>query len=1015
MLTRRALLASSLLTGCVRSPLGGDEMPLQRTPVTVKLSGLDTKAVPGTAIPGKLKLAENVMGKRRTDGGVEFIKRYGRTNISTSTSSGGSITAGKKVGALRGELVMTDGHTLYSNGQTSEGWVARGSVTDVAAVLERVASNGGSDHLDVDVAYASTAGLLCFTSSRDETADGYAEYYIQDATTGALVHSGSVDSLLDTCLVRVVASPTAFFLFFWDRANSLYCRKIDCSAGVTPDSSSTLVSAVSSLTCIFDVIWDSTNSRMVVGFHNDTPGLTLMIWTTGMTAGASVSYTTRDPDRAIGFLDYSFTSGSGYVAVATSSGGGAAGLYLLTFGASNMTVSASTQVDASATDCDRVTGYFSAVPNLFYSREQSTYHLRRIQGWKNGSAWTVMRSLGLASKPIKIDGKWYLMGSYHGLVSPAISASLQNSQFLLELTEDTSAATSGGVSIAGLLAQGNLAGWATGHRSVGALAAVSATKAVSALNIVEQAGAPSASTIAFATGLAKVSLDWTGTLTGKLVEFNDVLYIPGAAPKIFDGHHVMEAGPYVYPEAPTLTAVASGSLTLLGTYVYTAVYFRWDAQGKVWESAESYPASVTLTGANQGVTVVVPTLRVTQGDHPYTQAPLPTSWYVGYFRSTNAGTPRFLGGYTINDPTADSVTFNDTTADTDIDNNALVYTAVGQVENIAPPCVLAFEHQGGRLFAACADGGGGSIWHTKKASGKAAQFSDIFRLPLDGTGGVLTGLVPLDGGMVATKRGRLYPIVGEGPDNAGAGPFATPLPRDGSEGMTSARLYASTPKGVLIKGPKGIRLLDQAGNTVPVEGADTYDSLSVTGGVSLDDRPYACLVTSDGRALVRDSQLEQWYTWTNYAAVDCCRWNNRLVILASDGRVSYEDSTSYQDPSGTSINAKIRTGTLALADLFGRLRLYGVRVLGEAMASFTLSLTTHIRIGSDLVEETTTEAVTTSTKFPLAVQPAQERVETLEITVEETSTTQGFALSALGLEVGVKPGAGKQPGAQFMG
>ena len=62
-------------------------MGLQRQAVTVKLTGLDTKQVAGTSLPGRLKLAENVMGRKRTDGGVEFIKRYGRTALTKAVTA----------------------------------------------------------------------------------------------------------------------------------------------------------------------------------------------------------------------------------------------------------------------------------------------------------------------------------------------------------------------------------------------------------------------------------------------------------------------------------------------------------------------------------------------------------------------------------------------------------------------------------------------------------------------------------------------------------------------------------------------------------------------------------------------------------------------------------------------------------------------------------------------------------------------------------------------------------------
>jgi len=165
---------------------------------------------------------------------------------------------------------------------------------------------------------------------------------------------------------------------------------------------------------------------------------------------------------------------------------------------------------------------------------------------------------------------------------------------------------------------------------------------------------------------------------------------------------------------------------------------------------------------------------------------------------------------------------------------------------------------------------------------------------------------------------------------------------------------------------------------------------------------------------VWDWVFQQWYAWTNHAAAAACLWQNKLALLASDGTVKVDTPGTYSD-NGSSIATKLRTGRLALADMFGRMRVKTVRVLGEAMATVTMGLTAAIEYYGATSSESFTMSVGTTTQFPVSTPKlAQQRCEGLKVTVEWTSTTQGLKVSALGLEVALKPGAAKLVAGQIM-
>jgi hypothetical protein len=969
-------------------------MPLAERPIPVSLVGLDTGVDPKGTVAGRLALAENVFASRTTGGGetIEVEKRYGLVHLPRTIAVSGSIADGKKLATFGSALALTDGSTLYHHRDVRNEWQRRGRVADISALIERIESNQGSDALDVDCAYAN--GYLMFTASREETHGGKAEWYLVEEATGSLIAEGQVDYGGNSGKVRVFGVGTQFFMFSWNLANTIHCQNLDTAVvGPIGFASSSNVATNVNLNGHYDVIYDTTNARFVVAYQNTTPALTLMIWTTSMGAGTSAGYATRNPDTAIGFLDHSFSNGSGYVAIGTS----ASGLRSLTFGSSSMTVTTDTQLDAAATDVDRVTGYFASPNrNVFYTRAAATSYNRRIQGWTDKDshgAFSVYRSVGLASRCFSQAGKRYVLASYEG----DINVSKQNSLFLIELVTDTYNTLPGDISVAGVFVQGNASKWETPRRSVGAVAIVSATKAVLAASVAEQIAVPSAVAAMTQEGLARISLDWSGSLIGNPVEHNDVLYLPGACSKIYDGHAVVENGAHVYPEAPALSASNGGPLTLLKTYKYAAVFFRYDATAKLWESAVSFPGSITLTGTQATVSVTVTTLRLTEAVAAYNVNPLVTPWRIALYR-TKGSDPIFrLLAVLDNDVTVDTVNYSDSIwSDDAIASNPLVYTDQGILESIPPPAVLSFAVHQGRLFAICGDG---TLWNTHKpVSGVAAQFPDAFRKPIAVDGGPLTGLISLDSTLIVAKRAKLMSLTGEGPTRDGNNPFAYPENLPGETGLVAPRAFGLTPTGALIQSPKGFMLLDRSGALTTVPGADAYESLTITGGVALDDRPFTCLSTSDGSTLVWDWRLKQWYVWTGQAAVAACRWQNKLALLASDGTVKVDTAGTYSD-NGSSYQSRVRLTWLNLAgQLMGFQRIWAIQVLAEFLATFTFNL----RLAYDFVAAQTSYSisVTSGTVAPVELKPARQECRALEVTIDETSTTAGFKLSGLLLTAG---------------
>jgi len=349
-----------------------------------------------------------------------------------------------------------------------------------------------------------------------------------------------------------------------------------------------------------------------------------------------------------------------------------------------------------------------------------------------------------------------------------------------------------------------------------------------------------------------------------------------------------------------------------------------------------------------------------------------------------------------------TVLANDATQDTiavSIASEIVGEDDTDETENATPPAVLAMCVHRNRLAAL--SGTDNAVWMSKEtAEGEAVGFPIENRVLFDAADGVPVGLASDGTTLFIAKRSRVYSLQGEGPARDGSNPYAYPQPLPAEVGFAGPRAFVGTPDGILFQSAKGFHLLDRAGGVQPIPAADAYDGLTVTGGLSLDDRPYACLFTSDGTTVVWDWQLKQWYTWTGQAAVAGCRWMNKAVFLDSGGKAWVETAGTNND-DGAAIQERVRFTWMNFAGIvLGFQRIWAIQLHGEFLASTTV----HMRLGYDLSSATPTDyskAVTVSTLAPLELKPIRQECRQLQVTVDESSTTAGFKLSGFVFVVGV--------------
>lgn len=183
-----------------------------------------------------------------------------------------------------------------------------------------------------------------------------------------------------------------------------------------------------------------------------------------------------------------------------------------------------------------------------------------------------------------------------------------------------------------------------------------------------------------------------------------------------------------------------------------------------------------------------------------------------------------------------------------------------------------------------------------------------------------------------------------------------------------------------------------------------------------DMRNIPPVATSDGDA------LGQWYTWGSEASPlpgipaamivhnggpEPTALRGRMYYLDDTGVVRYETEDQWFDDTDTPILTRVKFAPLSLGQLGGAERIYRGQADGEFRGLCTIRMTNEIadeRRGDPVIEtDDIVMADDTNEEFELNTDPG--RATSQILTLEEVASgqlTEGWALKAIGLEVGVK-------------
>jgi hypothetical protein len=427
-----------------------------------------------------------------------------------------------------------------------------------------------------------------------------------------------------------------------------------------------------------------------------------------------------------------------------------------------------------------------------------------------------------------------------------------------------------------------------------------------------------------------VTLDFDADDAYQAVTVGRSLYLGGACPMLYDGISWVEAQIHYAPDweaGATLHTIANTGTGAIanGTFSYLFWYEATLANGEIIRGPTSKPYEVTLGGAEDSITINIPTLRLSAwGREGGTREPLrvcaarseagDTSLYyrVTSLDPSTAGDPN---GYVENDQQADTVAFIDERNDDDLELYGDPHYTTGGVPSNAPAPSSGIVAEGkGRLFLASSSDSNAIYFSQERAEGIAIEFADL-RIVTPPTGGRVTGIAAMDDAVVIFKERAIYRVVGNGPlsnPNAG-GDWSLPQLVTSDVGCSDQRTICTTPMGLVFQSSKGIY---QLGRDFQVSyigaNVELYNDQSLVRARLDESTREIRFLTAEGSSLLYDYGFGQWSLLTNHLGYDAVMVNGAYHYLRTDGRV-FKASSEYRDDN-FNIPLRIATAHIRLGE-----------------------------------------------------------------------------------------------------
>ena len=429
------------------------------------------------------------------------------------------------------------------------------------------------------------------------------------------------------------------------------------------------------------------------------------------------------------------------------------------------------------------------------------------------------------------------------------------------------------------------------------------------------------------TGIQIARLDFDSPEAYQTAELGRDLVIAGACPLRYDGDTAAELGFHTAPDGTIAltesTAIGPTQMEASKTYLYQFAYEERDAAGVIHPGPMSVPQTVTLGASGRGVTIQIPTYRLTSKRRVTigvwrSEADDTTGEPLLYRVTSLDPSATGANGYVTNDTGADTVTFLDEMPDATLITRERAYTNGGVLSNDPAPLGHVVIAGKGRLFFSDPTDPQVVRYTQKRRDGYGPEVSADLSIRVDGDD--IVALAELDDAVLVFAAGSVQYFSGDGPlPNPDAAPqidFSPPNVVTGDVGCLSQRSLAVTPDRVLFQSARGIYQIDRARQVgyvgAPVE---AYNAQTVTSADAIPGKTQVVFLTSSGLSLLYDYFFGQWSTFTNHEGLDAVTVGGRYHYLRADPddrRVFRSSATSYLDGE-SEIRLRIETAWIKLA------------------------------------------------------------------------------------------------------
>lgn len=1008
-------------------------MALVKQPIPINFSkGLQTKAdSKQIAIGNFLALNNSIF-----DVEGRLTKRNGFANITTLPNEEQTTLT-----TLNSNLIAT-GSNLYSFNESTSSWINQGTVQPVSlsvTPLIRVSTSQTSP----DAAVSDT-GLTCLVYVDNSVA----YYQVSDTATGQQVVGRTAVGSTATNPRLFVLGRYFIITFMATVAASPHIRyiAIPIAAPTSPHAAVDIDTTVESITTGYDAY--VANNNLYLAWSGSSSTIKMRYMSSTLVISAAVTISSQHADLMSVTAD---TSGSTAVIWVSWWDSGTEDGYSAAYNQSLGQILAPAQIINGVAITHITSVATQSVATIFYENEnyyddtgaypthiQSDFvsRLTVTQAGGVAAATVVLRSVGLASKPILTEGNdVYLMFAYGETSQPTYFLASEFGDIYMRLAY----ANGGGYAASQVLPTVSLVNsdYYVPYRIKTFLAPVNKGTAL-------PSGTPTTG-IYTQTGinLAKFSINTSGQYSSEVA---NALHLTGGQLWEYDGVRPVEFGFHVWPEnVASSTTTGAGGLTAQD-YYYAFCYEWTDNQGNLHRSAPSIPKKQTTTTGSSTNTLYVPTLRLTYKDTPNPVRIVGYRWSTAqpvYYQFTSITSP------TVNDPGADYVTISDANTDSAILGQTVLYTTGGVVENIAPPASTHSALYKNRLWLINAEDGN-SLWYSKTViANTPVEMSDLFTMYIapttgaQGSTGKAKCLAAMDDKLVIFKDSAAYYLVGNGPDITGANnDFTDPVYINIPVGCSNPNSIVSMPDGLMFQSQKGIWLLrrDLGAEYIgaPVEAFNSYTVRSAT---SIPDTNQVRFVLDNNITLVYDYYYKQWGTFSNTAAISSTLYEGYQTYLNSFGQVFQETPGTYVDGSRP-VLLSFTTGWINIAGIQGYERFYFLHLLGTYLTPFKLNAQIAYDYNPSPTQATLIEpdnfapyygdeAVwgsggpwggSSGNVLSTRLFPERQKCEAFQVTITEVydpsegvSPGAGFNLSSMLLTIGVKKGTRTQKASQSFG